>query len=382
MECLVEKRDICDFMDIDFGVNCKRSLAYFLASQMCIDSSDQGYFAVLPNELLRIIMTFVQEDITFTRICQVNHKFYEMAQPVWREFCKQRGLLQDEQFWNQRGKTWKWILQAKTRVFKGDTRNGVGCYEEPEKSRYEGDWLNNVPSGWGIETIAAPPASPPTGQIVAPVAIYKGQFVAGQREGEGIFMTSNGASYTGQWRHGKKNGLGNYIFPTGDQYFGNWKDDMKHGHGVYEFGKGNWEGDKYEGEWKDNKKWGHGVYIWKDGDKYVGEFEDDNFNGTGTYFFSCGDRYVGQWKSDKRSGFGQYIYNHGGSYEGYFKDGKRNGSGVFVWKDGDSFTGEWRQGSRKGRGVFTRADGVQFEQVWDEAADANYSLNPPPKYPQ
>jgi hypothetical protein len=31
----------------------------------------------------------------------------------WKEFTARRKMLEDEVFWNQRSKTWKWILKCK-----------------------------------------------------------------------------------------------------------------------------------------------------------------------------------------------------------------------------------------------------------------------------
>jgi hypothetical protein len=342
-------------------------------SSHCVPHNEEGDFSFIPNEILVTVFAFVMDDRTFSAITQINKRWNRLGEIAWYEASKNRGFLVDEEFWQTQGKEWRWIVQAKVRVFQVDeSREGTGCFNFPvslpdKQLQYEGDWHNSVRHGYGKEIFND--------------SVYKGQWAEGQKEGFGVLHAQSGGHYRGEWSKGKRNGDGSYVFPNGDKYEGQWKNDLKHGFGLYTFGKGKWEGDRYEGEWKDNTKCGKGIYMWKDGDRYEGGFEHDNFNGFGAYYFACGDKYIGEWKSDKRYGQGVYSYHHGGKFEGTFKEGKRNGPGVFTWKDGDSFHGNWCLGSRKGSGVFITADGTQIPQVWDEAADANYSVQEPPKYP-
>jgi hypothetical protein len=368
-------RDWCDVEYSSREIHFKRPLTevdFKNVSPMVCHDSEQGPFALVPNEILVLIFSFIDNDKTFSRLIQINKKWNHLGDCAWYSFTSMRNLLNEEDFWKQKGKDWKWVLQTKVRSFSAEMFSsgqacGVGFYNYSDKQRYEGDFVCSKRQGMGKETWND--------------AIYKGQWADDMKEGFGQLAIPNGASYIGSWAKNRKNGPGCYTFPNGDQYDGEWKDDMKHGKGAYTFGKGRWEGDKYDGEWKDNKKCGKGVYVWKDGDVYNGEFEEDNFNGFGTYFFSCGDRYIGEWKADKRYGQGVYTYNHGGKFDGTFKEGKRNGAGVFTWKDGDSFKGFWSLGSRKGLGVFMSKDGVTVNQFWNEAPDANYSVHEPPKHP-
>jgi len=360
------RTDITDTMEPS-DIECKRSFQKFIDSNSVPETEEHGFFSILPNELLCMVFSFIRQDKTFARMNQVNKAWNHFATVAWRQFCFERSLLDDEEFWKKHGKTWTWLIQAQQRDMK-DQKSGVGYLIFGEKQRYEGDIVNNKRSGWGRE--------------ITNGNVYKGCWNDDMKEGNGELILHTGAKYVGSWKNNKKNGYGSYTFPNGDHYEGDWKDDMKDGPGLYTFGKGKWEGDRYQGEWKENKKWGKGVYTWKDGDKYEGEFEEDNFSGYGTYFFACGDKYSGNWKSDKRCGYGVYEYSHGGKFEGQFKDGKRNGKGTLFWSNGDQFVGEWHFGSRRGPGVFFNAStGAHENQTWNEAPDANYSTVQPARYP-
>lgn len=358
-------------MDEGEGESCGHSKKLIVHSKasFCYSKhdTDQGMFDAFPNEIFEMILSFISDHCTFSRIIQVNKKWNAIGEALWYHYCSAKQLLPEELFWKEKGKTWKWILMTRTRIFTdGHIKNGPGTYKESGQTVY-GDFVENKKNGWGIE--------------IWNDSIYTGQWLEDERHGFGMLQVPSGARYVGHWVANKKEGHGVYTFPNGDKYEGEWKNDMKHGEGKYTFGKGKWEGDRYHGEWKDNKKCGIGRYYWKDGDTYFGEFADDNFNGSGTYHFMCGDCYIGEWKADRRFGHGVYTYFHGGMFEGSFKDGKREGLGIFKWKDGDYFQGVWFHGSRKGRGILYKTNGEQIIQEWNEPFDANYSITPPPKFP-
>ena len=54
---------------------------------------------------------------------------------------------------------------------------------------------------------------------------YTGDFVEGQRMGEGTYTWTNGDSYTGEWVDGTRTGYGTYTWPEGrPSYTGYFKD--------------------------------------------------------------------------------------------------------------------------------------------------------------
>lgn len=57
---------------------------------------------------------------------------------------------------------------------------------------------------------------------------YKGEFVKGYPEGQGIYMWKSGAKYTGEWKKGMRHGKGRYEFTYHDKdsiLIGEWKND-------------------------------------------------------------------------------------------------------------------------------------------------------------
>jgi hypothetical protein len=115
--------------------------------------------------------------------------------------------------------------------------------------------------------------------------IYKGQFVAGHRQGHGVLNFSDGSEYVGQWWNDIMDGAGTRRFPNGDVY--------------------------------------------------MGDYVTGKRTGQGRFYFSNGDMYVGRWESDTMMGFGRYYYCSGQRFEGNFSNGKRHGKGKLQRVDGE-----------------------------------------------
>ncbi|XP_069501740.1 radial spoke head 10 homolog B isoform X2 [Ambystoma mexicanum] len=150
-------------------------------------------------------------------------------------------------------------------------RHGKGTiyYSEDGTSWYEGNWVNNVKSGWGIRCYKS-------GNI------YEGQWENNIRHGEGKmrWLTTN-EEYTGTWVHGIQHGFGTHTwflkripgsqYPLRNEYIGDFVDGARHGQGKFLYASGA----IYEGEWNSNKKHGLGKFIFKNGRIYEGEFQND-----------------------------------------------------------------------------------------------------------
>jgi len=115
--------------------------------------------------------------------------------------------------------------------------------------------------------------------------IYHGGCKNGLADGYGEVevLNKNGAtssSYRGDFLAGKKNGKGAKLMPNGDRYAGDFHDDYREGKGVYVWGsKSPWAGDRYEGEYHHDLRQGWGVYQWSIGDRYEGDWENDSRTG-------------------------------------------------------------------------------------------------------
>jgi hypothetical protein len=55
-----------------------------------------------------------------------------VVQIAWKQFCDKRGFCEDELFWNDRNRDWKWILQCKkvTISFSVGFIPFRGCFRE------------------------------------------------------------------------------------------------------------------------------------------------------------------------------------------------------------------------------------------------------------
>ena len=100
-------------------------------------------------------------------------------------------------------------------------------------------------------------------------AHYRGRYVAGAREGTGVFRAPDGSVYRGQYHNNKRHGQGVYHYLNGDTYSGEWHNNKRHGFGVYQFAGSTWGAIK--GQWE-----GHycvkGQWCMPDGRYYEGRF--------------------------------------------------------------------------------------------------------------
>ena len=67
---------------------------------------------------------------------------------------------------------------------------------------------------------------------------YEGEFLNGQRHGEGVYHYPSGAYYEGQFVNGKRQGNGTFYYANKDRYTGGFYDDFCDGRGIYYFSDG------------------------------------------------------------------------------------------------------------------------------------------------
>ena len=148
-------------------------------------------------------------------------------------------------------------------------RHGIGTYISPNRTIYEGEWVNGSLSGQGTCTWSDG-------------AKYVGQWKDGKYHGQGKFTITNCNKYEGEWKEGKLNGQGACTYPNGMRYEGELKDDKRHGHGVLISPFGDIYEDIYEGKFENDLAHGEGIYTWGDGVRSEGEFrEGDPWNVVG-----------------------------------------------------------------------------------------------------
>ncbi|XP_035469851.1 radial spoke head 10 homolog B isoform X2 [Scophthalmus maximus] len=150
-------------------------------------------------------------------------------------------------------------------------RHGKGevYYNQGESSWYKGDWVKNSREGFGERCY-------PSGNI------YSGEWKNSLRHGEGTMRWLKlGEEYVGMWQEGIQHGRGTHVwilrrvdgsqYSQSNRYTGDFVQGQRHGQGTFFYAGGA----TYEGEWKNNKKHGEGKFTFKDGHVFEGEFVDD-----------------------------------------------------------------------------------------------------------
>ena len=191
---------------------------------------------------------------------------------------------------------------------------------------YKGDFVNGKKEGNGV-------------MIYKNGTKYEGAFKNNKHEGFGKLTQLDGETFSGEWKDGKINGNGIRCHCNGDKYIGNYVNNIRNGHGNYTFSNG----DSYEGNWVNGKVTGKGVFRFKNGDMYEGEFKENIIMGSGNFKTKNGNVYLGTFKNGLINGKGVLIFNNGEKYVGFFQNGKKSGIGKMYDKNGKVYkTGFWK----------------------------------------
>ncbi|XP_058476758.1 radial spoke head 10 homolog B [Solea solea] len=146
---------------------------------------------------------------------------------------------------------------------------GVMYFNEDKTSWYKGDWEKNNRVGYGVRRY-------PSGNV------YFGEWKDNLKHGEGSMKWLNlGQEYVGTWQDGIQHGKGTHVwilrrtdisqYCRSNRYTGDFVQGQRHGQGTFFYAGGA----TYEGEWRSNKKHGKGKFTFKDGHVVEGEFKDD-----------------------------------------------------------------------------------------------------------
>ncbi|XP_034563475.1 radial spoke head 10 homolog B isoform X2 [Notolabrus celidotus] len=175
----------------------------------------------------------------------------------------------------------------KGEVYKG-IRQGTGTYTcakncvsytgqwdqgkrhgKDKTSWYKGDWVENNREGCGVRCY-------PSGNT------YSGEWKNNLSHGEGTMnWLKLGEAYVGMWQNGVQHGQGTHTwilrradgsqYIKSNQYTGDFIQGQRHGQGTFYYAGGA----VYEGEWRRNKKHGKGKFTFKDGRVFEGDFMND-----------------------------------------------------------------------------------------------------------
>eukprot|EP00301_Raphidiophrys_heterophryoidea_P005041 c12152_g1_i2.p1 GENE.c12152_g1_i2~~c12152_g1_i2.p1 ORF type:complete len:876 (+),score=217.97 c12152_g1_i2:122-2629(+) len=252
-----------------------------------------------------------------------------------------------------------------TGQFLNGVRSGYGVITFSDGGKYDGEWKSDEKHGYGKE-------------VDAMGNEYEGQFKTKKRHGQGVLKLKDGGGYDGEWKAGMMHGQGRLTTASSELYVGQMRDNLRHGKGDWTTKlrqyTGEWQndamqgtgkltelkGDVYEGQYKNNLRHGKGDLTLHTGDQYSGLWQEGKMSGKGTQTESGGNVYVGQFHDGKRCGKGILKLSGGDVYDGTFENGLFHGPGKYVWKDGREFTGSFARDTRHGTGTFKWANGDRY----------------------
>lgn len=151
--------------------------------------------------------------------------------------------------------------------FKNGGRNGFGKVYNPDKTIYEGRWVNDKMDGSGIFV---------DDQGVKKTGVWKDNVYASAGNNPGSVPPATGVKnvrQTGCVTGDCINGYGTYVYADGSRYIGPFKDSLSHGQGTAIYQKGGVT-TRYEGMFERGRVQGRGTYTYADGRKAMGYWED------------------------------------------------------------------------------------------------------------
>ncbi|XP_077172733.1 radial spoke head 10 homolog B-like isoform X2 [Paroedura picta] len=214
--------------------------------------------------------------------------------------------------------TYTWADEVK---YEGNFVKNVqmhhGSYTWPDGSVYEGEVKNGIRHGFGMYKSGTYPVS------------YVGQWCEGKRHGKGtIYYNREGTSwYEGDFVNNIRSGWGIRCYKSSNVYEGQWERDVRHGEGRMRWLTTNQE---YTGQWVNGIQHGYGTHTWylkripgsqyPLRNEYIGDFVNGDRHGRGKFFFASGAMYDGEWVLNKKHGVGKLVFKNGRIYEGQFVD--------------------------------------------------------------
>ena len=186
---------------------------------------------------------------------------------------------------------------------------------------------------------------------------YKGGFINGKKEGNGIMIYKNGTRYEGAFKNNKHEGFGKLKQLDGETFIGEWKDGKINGNGV----RSHCNGDRYVGSYVNNIRNGHGIYTFSNGDSYEGNWVNGKATGKGVFKFKNGDVYEGEFKDNIIMGQGNFKTKNGDIYLGIFKNGLINGKGILKYQNGEKYVGFFQNGKKNGIGKIYDVNGKVYK---------------------
>jgi hypothetical protein len=98
---------------------------------------------------------------------------------------------------------------------------------------------------------------------------YKGQYVNGTKEGQGVLLLRDGSRYEGTFSEGEITGTGERVYTDGNVYRGDFYLGERHGYGEMDYRTPRAKEIWYKGQWNLNIREGQGTLQMKDKNTYT-----------------------------------------------------------------------------------------------------------------
>jgi len=162
-------------------------LRRFLWTKSFVSSPSEGFLAVLTDDLRKEVWSHIVDDKTFGRASQVNKKWKSEMEVAWKNSAISRQLLNELEFWEERGRNWRWVIQCKLTVFaESEIKNSCGTFQETN-GVYEGEWKDNNKEGLGKKSFSDK-------------SVYMGSWKNNMKEGQGVYVWQDNTKYVGHWK--------------------------------------------------------------------------------------------------------------------------------------------------------------------------------------
>ncbi|XP_077614705.1 radial spoke head 10 homolog B-like [Crocuta crocuta] len=235
---------------------------------------------------------------------------------VFQGGCTYHGMFSEGLMHGQGTYVWADGLKYEGEFVKNIPMNH-GMYTWPDGSTYEGEVIHGVRQGCGMFKCGTHPVS------------YIGHWCHGKRHGKGsVYYNQEGTSwYEGDWVYNIKSGWGIRCYKSGNIYEGQWENNMRHGEGRMRWLTAN---EEYTGQWEKGIQNGFGTHTWflkripnsqyPLRNEYIGEFVNGERHGHGKFYYASGAMYEGEWVSNKKHGMGRLTFKNGRVYDGAFSN--------------------------------------------------------------
>jgi len=108
----------------------------------------------------------------------------------------------------------------------------------------------------------------------------------------------NRVNYTGEWVDGQREGNGSTFFQDGAHYIGGYMEGLESGAGMLLYPNGN----SLDAEFVEGKIQGHGVFRYSNGDQREGFFTDSSLEGQVIFSRGDGVTFIEEWQGGEQVG--------------------------------------------------------------------------------